>query len=64
MNVLEIVGCPDCPIGREARLRVFSDEFWLNAWYAILPFAVILLAVGWFSGRIDEGGADADDGGA
>jgi hypothetical protein len=51
--------CPDCPVGREAREMVFSDAFWTNAWYAFLPFVVVLLAVRWFVRRIDQGVDDA-----
>ena len=43
---------------------VFSDAFWTNAWYAILPFAVALVVVRWFVSRIDQGAVDEEPGNA
>jgi hypothetical protein len=37
--------CPDCPPVREARALVFSEAFWVNVWYVLLPFAVVSLVV-------------------
>jgi hypothetical protein len=48
--------CPDCPVGREARSLVFSEDLWTNAWYAVLPFVVVILMVRWFVRRLDQGG--------
>jgi hypothetical protein len=53
-----VSACPDCPPARDARALVFSDGFWLNAWYALLPFVVVAIAVRWFVGRVDRGVRD------
>lgn len=47
--------CPDCPPAREARNLVFSETFWTNAWYAVLPFLVVAYLVRWFVLRLDRG---------
>ena len=53
--------CPDCLAGREARALVVSDAFWLHAWYAALPFAVVTVVVRWFARRLDEAGDPPED---
>lgn len=55
LQPLTPVTCPDCPPAREARALVVADGAWLNAVYALLPFAVVLLAVLWFTRRLDGG---------
>lgn len=39
---------------------MFSDTFWLNAWYTLLPFLVIALVVRWVVRRVDQGGGEDD----
>ena len=47
--------CPDCPPVREARALVFSETFWVTAWYALLPFVVVGLVVRVFVRSLDQG---------
>jgi hypothetical protein len=58
-----LIGCPDCPFGRDARDLVFSDGFWINASYTILPFIIVLLVVRAIVRRIDkeDGNASSRD---
>jgi hypothetical protein len=58
LHTAALLACPDCPVGREARSLVFSEAFWVNAWYALLPFLVVALAVRWFVRRLDQGARD------
>lgn len=32
---------------------MLSDTFFVNIWYALLPFLVVALAIHWFVGRVD-----------
>ena len=52
--------CPNCASGRAARGLVFSDTFWLNAWYTLLPFLVVALVVRWVVRRVDQGAGEDD----
>jgi hypothetical protein len=45
--------CPDCPPARSARELVFSESFWMNAGYALLPFVIVVLLVRWIVQRLD-----------
>jgi hypothetical protein len=46
--------CPECPPVREARALVFSEAFWVTAWYALLPFVVVGLVVRVFVRSLDQ----------
>ncbi len=46
--------CPECPPVREARALVFSEAFWVSAWYALLPFVVVGLVVRVFVRSLDQ----------
>lgn len=50
--------CPACPVALEARSLVFSDAFWLNATYAVLPFAVVGIIIHKFVMYLDAGVRD------
>jgi hypothetical protein len=52
--------CPNCASGRAARGLVFSDTFWPNAWYTLLPFLVAVLVVRWVVRRVDQGAGEDD----
>ncbi len=45
--------CPDCPPSRAAREIAFSETFWTNAAYALLPFVIVVLLVHWIVRRVD-----------
>jgi hypothetical protein len=45
--------CPDCAPGRAAREIVFSETFWTNAAYALLPFVIVVLLVRWIVRWLD-----------
>src|ERR1041384_4441752 len=47
--------CPDCAAGGAARALVFSDAFWVHAWYALLPFIVTMVVARWIVRRVDQG---------
>jgi hypothetical protein len=47
--------CPSCPPAIEARSLVLSEAFWINATYAMLPFAVVAVVVHLFVKRLDRG---------
>ncbi|MDX2089750.1 MAG: hypothetical protein SFX73_17980 [Kofleriaceae bacterium] len=53
-----LLACPSCPAGRAARLLVFSDAFWVNAWFALLPFVVCGLVVRAVVRRLNRGEAN------
>ena len=52
--------CPYCPPVAAARDLVMSDGFWLNAGYALLPFAIAIITVAVIARQLD--GEDHDDG--
>jgi hypothetical protein len=54
MMAVSILACPDCATARAARDLVFSDGFWVNSWYAVLPFVVAVLVVRWIVRRVDQ----------
>jgi len=47
--------CPSCPPNLEARSLVLSEAFLINAWYAVLPFLVVLIIVHHVVKRLDRG---------
>jgi hypothetical protein len=49
------VFCPDCPPARTARALVFSESFWLNALFLVLPFLIVLFVGVAVLRRIDRG---------
>jgi hypothetical protein len=51
--------CPSCPTAVEARALVFSDAFWTNTTYAVLPFLVAGLVVHQLVKRLDRGAPHA-----
>jgi hypothetical protein len=55
LGVLSVLACPSCPPALEARTLVFSEAFWVNASYALLPFVVVGVVVHRFVRRIDRG---------
>jgi hypothetical protein len=56
VNALSVLAfCPSCPTAIEARALVFSDGFWVNAAYAVLPFLVAAFVVHKFVKRLDQG---------
>jgi hypothetical protein len=52
------VACPDCPAAHEARALVLSERFWLNVWFAVLPFVLIAIVVQHVVRRLDRGARD------
>lgn len=56
VNALSVLAfCPSCPTAVEARALVFSEGFWVNAVYAVLPYVVIGFVVHKFVKRLDQG---------
>jgi hypothetical protein len=49
--------CPSCATALAARDLVFSETFWVNIWYAVLPFAAAGVVVRAFVRRLDPRGA-------
>ncbi|HEY6556735.1 MAG TPA: hypothetical protein VI072_05660 [Polyangiaceae bacterium] len=39
--------CPACPVGREARERVYEQDFARNMLIALVPFALVGIASGY-----------------
>jgi hypothetical protein len=58
MAASSLLACPDCATARAARDLVFSDSFWVNSWYALLPFVVTIFVVRWILRRVDQGVTD------